>query len=606
MRIHRGRKRARVPCEPLRQIPKEGGARRNGSCCGTVQGIEISAPNRCLAMRSWTWRTAYLLLVFLLPAGESRAAPADGILLTVDQGLSPDEVILSWTGNQPTFEVYRASNPASVTDPSNLQGQTDSRTWTETPPPGDIFFYEIVRKADPPATIILGASDRILLQGTVVGPAGFFAGEVLVESNLITCVAPSCSGQPGAIGATIVTTNGIILPGLVDAHNHGLYNIFDETDWSPLHFYTNHSQWTAETRYGQMVNAKQYLGGENGSPVNYQCEMDKYAEIKALIAGTTSFLLAPGPTNACYASVIRTIDTPQNDLGQDKIQTSVSVPTETSAQSVCNNFASGTTDAYVVHIAEGTDQTALNEFATLSSRAGGCLLSPKTTIVHGTALGTAEFTTMAAHGMRLVWSPRSNMFLYNDTARIDLAIQAGVSTIALAPDWALGGSINLLDELRFADAIDQTKFGDILTPERLFRMVTIDAAKALAVDGFLGSLEVGKRADITVIGGYPGDPYGALLLATPVSVRMVMVDGRVLYGDSQLIGAGPTSPGCETVSVCAAGKFLCIAELSTLNKLDQTYANIRQIIVDALVDYDTNVIPTLPPFSPIAPLTQCP
>jgi amidohydrolase family protein len=145
-----------------------------------------------------------------------------------------------------------------------------------------------------------------------------------------------------------------------------------------------------------------------------------------------------------------------------------------------------------------------------------------------------------------------------------------------------------------------------LTPERLFRMVTIDAAKALAVDGFLGSLEVGKRADITVIGGYPGDPYGALLLATPVSVRLVMVDGGVLYGDSQLIGIGPSSPGCETVSICTVGKFLCIAELSTLNKLDQTYANIRQIIVDALVDYDTNVIPTLAPFSPVAPLTQCP
>jgi 5-methylthioadenosine/S-adenosylhomocysteine deaminase len=341
--------------------------------------------------------------------------------------------------------------------------------------------------------------------------------------------------------------------------------------------------------------------------VDYRCEMDKYAEIKALIAGTTSFLLAPGLSNSCYASVIRSIDLPQNDLGQDKIQTSISVPTESSAQSVCNNFASGTTDAYMVHIAEGIDQTARNEFATLSSRAGGCLLSPKTTIVHGTALTSTEFTTMATHGMRLVWSPKSNMFLYNDTARIDLAIQAGVSTIALAPDWALGGSINLLDELRFADQIDQAKFGDILTPARLFQMVTLDAARALAVDGLLGSLQVGKRADITVIGGYPGDPYNALLLATPTAVRLVMVDGRALYGDGQLIGAGPSSPGCEAVPICGVSKFLCIAETSTLNKLDQTYANILQILVDALVDYDTNVIPvTVSPFSPIAPLTHCP
>jgi len=96
-------------------------------------------------------------------------------------------------------------------------------------------------------------------------------------------------------------------------------------------------------------------------------------------------------------------------------------------------------------------------------------------------------------------------------------------------------------------------------------------------------------------------------LATPTAVRLVMVDGRALYGDGQLIGSGPSSPGCETVSICGASKFLCIAETSTLNKLDQTYANIQQILVSALQDYDTNVIPTtVLPFSPIAPLTKCP
>src|SRR5262249_52721536 len=230
------------------------------------------------------------------------------------------------------------------------------------------------RKPDPPAAIVDGAEDRILLSGTVVTPSGPLEGEVLVEGNQITCVAPSCLGQPGASGATVVTTNGIILPGLIDAHNHGLYNIFDETDWTPQQFYTNHNQWTAETRCMQMVDAKQYLGAEGGSPVDYRCEMDKYAEIKALIAGTTSFLLAPGAVNlSCYASLVRTIDTPQNDLPADKIQTSVSIPSNTTAQSVCNNFNNGTTDAYVVHVAEGTDQAARNEFSTLASRAAGCL-----------------------------------------------------------------------------------------------------------------------------------------------------------------------------------------------------------------------------------------
>ncbi len=537
----------------------------------------------------------------------SLAFSADGIELTVTPGPVAGALVLQWTGNQPVFEVYRSPAAASVADLANLQAETAARTYMDAALAGDLLFYLVARKPDPPARMIDGAEDRILITGTVLGPAGPFEGEVLVEGTSITCAAVSCSGQPGAAGATVLNINGTILPGLIDAHNHGLFNIFDETDWSPLQFYGNHNQWTNEARYQEMVDAKQYLNSEGTSPVDFGCEMDKYAEVKALIAGTTSMVVAPGLGRSCYASLIRTADTSQNDLGADRIQTSISVPSSSTAQSVCNNFASGATDAYLVHIAEGVDQTALNEFASLASRAGGCLLAPETVIVHGTALGTPEFTTMAPHGMKLVWSPKSNMFLYNDTTRIDLAIAAGVSTIALAPDWALGGSINLLDELKFADEVDAATFGDILTPERLFQMVTIDAARVLALDGVLGSLEVGKRADIIVIGGYRPAPYDALLLATPESVRLVMVAGRVLYGDSQLVSAGPAVPGCESLSVCGTDKFICAAEASTSNKLNQPYVEIRQTLVDALTDHDLNVLPAgTPGFSPIAPLTKCP
>ena len=71
------------------------------------------------------------------------------------------------------------------------------------------------------------------------------------------------------------------------------------------------------------------------------------------------------------------------------------------------------------------------------------------------------------------------------------------------------------------------------------------------------------------------------------------------------------SPACrperDNTPAQLKGKFLCIAEFSTLNKPDQTYANIQQILVNALVDYDTNVIPaSVLPFSPIAQLTKCP
>ena len=459
-----------------------------------------------------------------------------------------------------------------------------------------------------PPTIVPGATDRFLLRGLMLTPSGPLRGELLVEGTNITCVAETCSAVPAASGATIITTGGIIMPGMLDGHNHGLFNIFDEADWSPGKFYGSHNDWTSDVRYQQVLDAKQYLNKDVTSPVDLRCEIDKYAEIKALIAGTTSFTLAPGAVElACYESLARTIDTSRNDLGVDRLRTAISVPTATAAQTICNAFSAGTANAYAVHVAEGINATARNEFATLESRAAGCLLAPQTAIVHGTALGSAEFTKMANAGMRLIWSPKSNLFLYNDTTRIDLAMMAGVRTIALAPDWSLGGSVNLLDELKVAREVSQSKFNGVLTTRRLFEMVTVDAARALGVDGSLGTLEVGKRADLVLFRGDSGQPYDALLSASPLQVDLVMVDGRALYGTLELKAAAPMAPGCEEISICTTTKFLCVAESSTANKLNQTYAEIVKVLESNLSTYDTMTAGAgVAAVSPLAPLLKCP
>src|SRR5262249_26019664 len=141
----------------------------------------------------------------------------------------------------------------------------------------------------------------------------------------------------------------------------------------------------------------------------------------------------------CYAGLARTIDQAPNGLVADKVQTATIFPTQSSADGVCSNFGLGKTDAYVIHIAEGVDQTARNELGKLGTitTSSQCRYQPKTTIVHGTALGDPELSIVASHGMNLVWSPRSNVFLYGagtdftKTANIPLALQKGIN-IALA------------------------------------------------------------------------------------------------------------------------------------------------------------------------------
>ncbi len=461
----------------------------------------------------------------------------------------------------------------------------------------------------PRPSLTPGATDRFLIQGVIVTPAGPITGELLVEGTNITCVAASCSAMAGASGATVIRTSGFVMPGMLDSHNHGLFNFLDEADWTPTMFWGDHDDWTVpanEPRYAQVLDAKQYLASEGTSPVDFRCEMDKFAEVKALISGTTSMVLAPGAIELrCYGSAARTIDTQQNDLPDDKLQVSASLPDNATAMTVCNRLAAGTADAYIVHIGEGINPTALNEWDTLKARASGCLIQSKVAIIHGTAFDASRFAEMGAANMGLIWSPKSNMFLYNDTTRIDLAIAGGVTKIALAPDWSLGGSVNLLDELRFADQIDTQKFGNMLTARRLFEMVTKDAAKVMAVDAMLGTLEVGKRADLFIVNGDPTDPYQSLLAARPESIELTMVDGRAMYGDPELMAAGPAIPGCEALTVCGAPKFICLAEASTADKLNQTWAQVLTALGDGLTAYDALVAPAIAPMSPLPPNTKC-
>lgn len=547
----------------------------------------------------------------------SRAALAFGCLVALASACGPSD------DGDPPSDVPEGGLPEG----GNVQ---DARTDVAPADAGGDAAGDAGRDADAdasdagdgglaPPTVTVGAPDRILLLGTVVTPDVAFAGQVLVEGQLITCVAPGlgCAGQVGAVGATIIDTKGVIAPGLIDTHNHILFDIFDDSDWLPAQVYSNHDQWPNEVRYQAMLDVKQCLedasqGKPTWCPATYdgagslKCEMDKWGELKAMIAGTTSVVGLAGTTSACFGSLARTIDAPQNGLGQDKIQTSALFPpSKSAADGVCANFALGNTDAYLIHVGEGKDAPSLAEFAELGSltTTPSCLYAPQTVITHGTAFGATEFATMGAYGMKLTWSPASNVALYDTTTNIPAALAANV-LVSLAPDWSMGGSQNLLDELRFADAWDDAHFGNVLKPKDLVLMTTKNPATALALANKIGRIAVGHLADLMVVSPSKSDPFASIVAARPKDVRMTMIGGRVLYGDAVLKAAAPPSPGCEDIAICGASKFLCVAETTTTSKLNQTHAEIKAALEAALVDVD-GLTPDGYDFAPLAPLVKC-
>ncbi|MEO6776473.1 MAG: amidohydrolase family protein [Kofleriaceae bacterium] len=503
---------------------------------------------------------------------------------------------------------------------SNDPALPDSSPLPDTPDPGDTGDAPPFTEPDPP-TIVVGSPDRILLKGTIVTPEITLDGEVLVEADKITCVdaGTTCEAMPGATGATIIDTKGVIAPGLIDTHNHILFDIFDDSDWHPPQLYQDHTEWPSDPRYIAMLDVKQCLVDDSqGRPAwcamtpygtaggSLRCEVDKFSELKGLVAGTTSIVGLPGTSAACFGSLARSVDVAQNGLGVDQVQTSALFP-PSSPDAVCANFASGKTTAFLVHVGEGVSAKAAAEFDKLGSitTAPQCLYAPQTSITHGTVFTPAQFATMAAAGMKLIWSPHSNVSLYGATADIPSALDAGVS-VSLAPDWSMGGSANLLEELRFAQAWDHAHWNDRLTSQDLVTMVTRHPAQVLGLDATLGSIEVGKLADLSVFTGTAAAPYDAIIASTPSSVRLVMVGGVVLYGDTVLQPAAPAAPGCETLDVCGASKFLCVATTSAANKLDQTFAQITGALGDALALSDALTPDDGFEFAPLTPLVACP
>jgi len=467
--------------------------------------------------------------------------------------------------------------------------------------------------------LVPGAPNRILLTGTVIGPDGPYQGQVLVENDRITCARPGavCAERPGAVNATRFDTGGVIAPGLIDTHNHILFDIFDDDDWMPAHLYQNHNQWPNEAKYQAMLDVKQCLADDTqgkpawcpahfDGPGSLRCEMDKWGEIKALISGTTSVVGLPGTSSACFGSITRSIDSRQNDLGLDRVQTSaIFPPAPDAADRVCRAFQTGAAGAYLIHVGEGIDDRSRREFDKLISVSSqdGCLLAPQTSITHGTAFTSAQFDVMAEHGVKLTWSPRSNVSLYGATADIPTAVDAGV-LISLAPDWSMGGSINLLSELRYANAWDDEHWGNTLSARDLVDMTTRNPAETLSYDDRLGTIEEGLLADLIVVPSSQPDPYDAVVTARPENVALTMIGGQALYGDAAIAAMAPVSPGCERLDVCGVSKFICVAESTTSAKLGQTLGEIQHVLQGALAEVD-GLTPDGWNFAPLSPLFQC-
>jgi hypothetical protein len=214
-------------------------------------------------------------------------------------------------------------------------------------------------------------------------------------------------------------------------------------------------------------------------------------------------------------------------------------------------FADGT---YSPHIAEGVTLAAENEFACLTSPSSN-LVQARTAVIHGVGLNAKDVDVLAKSQAKLVWSPRSNVDLYGNTASLTVFKNAGV-TIALGTDWLASGSMNMLRELACADAMNERYFGKAFSDRELVEMATHGGALAAGFDAQIGALTAGLVGDVAVYDGGTSHDYRAVIDAGVEDVRLVLRGGKALYGDADVVAA--LASGCATLDVCGVSKAVCV------------------------------------------------
>jgi 5-methylthioadenosine/S-adenosylhomocysteine deaminase len=166
---------------------------------------------------------------------------------------------------------------------------------------------------------------------------------------------------------------------------------------------------------------------------------------------------------------------------------------------------------------------------------------PRTVLAHGVQLTDDEARQIAADGTRVVHCPSANLKLGSGIARVAELDALGVQ-LALGADGApCNNNLDAWTELRHAALLAKVRTGVTALPaRRAFRLATIDGARALGLDALVGSLEVGKRADLAVVrldGVHAepgGDVFSRLVYAcTSSDVRHVMVDGDLVVRDRE-------------------------------------------------------------------------
>jgi 5-methylthioadenosine/S-adenosylhomocysteine deaminase len=393
-------------------------------------------------------------------------------------------------------------------------------------------------------------------------------GVLCIKNDTLAKIEPHENHTPLPEGKKIIDAQGgIIMPGLVNTHTHLPMALFRGlADDLPLSVWLNEHIFPAESnhihpesvRLGALLSgAEMLLSGTTTCCDGYFYEDNVAAAVndigmRAILGQGVIDFPAPGVSKPedNVDNAIRFIQKWKNI--SPLITPSMFCHSPYTCSEATLKKAKDAADAngvlFQIHTAETKD-----EYVSIQTKHHTTpvkyldkigIIDQNTLLVHAVWLDNDDIEIMAKRRASVSHNPESNMKLASGIAPVPALLKAGV-TVGLGTDGcASNNNLDLFSEMDTAAKLHKVNTMDptVMDAVTVLKMATIDGAKSLGLQDIIGSLEVGKKADVIIIDTRKPhlipvyNPVSHIVYAAKGSdVQDVIVDGKVLLKNRKLM-----------------------------------------------------------------------
>jgi len=347
---------------------------------------------------------------------------------------------------------------------------------------------------------------------------------VIVQADTILDILPTASARRLYTSAHLVTLDEhVLMPGLINAHTHVAMTLMrGMADDLPLMTWLNEHIWPAEramvvesyVRDASLLGCAEMLGGGTTcfNDMYFYPQSTAEAVNQAGIRANLGLTVLEFATN--YASdaddyLQKGFEAHDSWRGNALITSSIAphAPYTVSNQTFEKvvTYAEQLGLGIHTHLHETHDEInqsqaqygmrPMQRFVELG------LLGPNFVAAHGVHLLAHEMETLAGFGCHIAHCPSSNLKLASGIAPVAELLKNGVN-VAIGTDGAASNNrLDMFSEMRLAALLAKgiSEDATVLPAHQALEMVTVNAAKALGLEDKIGSLEIGKQADLVAV-----------------------------------------------------------------------------------------------------------